>query len=264
MRTTTKARVAAILLRARAPIALSLSLVCAPTFATLTVGAGSSLQLGDGKLDLGCSDFAIAGSAAGGSGSVAGIANLAIAGGSLSPGVGRIALGGNFSNTGTFIPGSSAINIVDACGNGTSRITGANAFYDFIVNSASGKQLVFPAGVVQNIAHAFVLQGTTGNLLQVLSSTPGTKARLILAAGATQTISYVNARDNDASGGATIAPGTAANYHSVDGGGLLNWFATVIGPSGGAAVPAPALGRRAMLLLAALLAAFAWRQSRHS
>jgi hypothetical protein len=236
-----------------------------PAFAAFTVGVGSSLQLGDGKFDLGCSDLIINGSAAGGSGAVAGVANLAIAGGSLSPGAGRIALGGDFSNAGTFIPGSSSVNIVDACGNGTSRITGTTAFYDLLVGSTIGKQLVFPAGVVQNVAHAFALQGAAGNLLQVLSSTPGTKARLVVAAGAAQTIAYVNARHNDASGGATVAPGTAANYNSVDGDGLLNWFAAVIGPPGGtAAVPAPLLGRWAALLLAALLAAFAWRRSRHS
>jgi hypothetical protein len=93
----------------------------------------------------------------------------------------------------------------------------------------------------------------------VASSTPGTKALLTLTPGAAQLVDYVNARDNDASGGPTIAPGTPAAYHSVDAGGLINWFSTR-GGGGGAAVSAPALGRRAALLLAALLAGLAWRR----
>ncbi|HEX7914455.1 hypothetical protein [Rudaea sp.] len=241
-------------------LALSAMQACA---SGVTVGAGSSVDFGNASINLGCADLNVAGGANANAAGVSGIANLAVAaGGTFAAGSSRIALGGDFADTGTFAPGTGQMLIGDACGNGVSHVTGGSAFYDLLVSSSVGKQLVFPAGIAQSIAHAFALQGAAGNLLQVLSSTPGSKARLTVAAGAAQTIAYVNARDNDASAGATIAPGAPSAYHSVDAGNLVNWFGAAIGGNGGGAVPAPALGHWAALLLAALLATFAWRRSR--
>ncbi|MFT3789573.1 MAG: hypothetical protein QM741_00540 [Rudaea sp.] len=228
-----------------AAAAMLSTLASAPALAALTVGAGSSLHVGDGALDLGCSDWIIAGSAASGSGSVAGIANLAITGGSLTAGAGRFALGGDFSDAGAFVPGASRVSIVDACGGGTSTVSGATSFYDLVVASATGKQLVLPAALTQSVAHALTLQGAAGHLLGVLSSAAGQQALLNVSTAAAQTIAWVDARDDKASG-ATIAPGSAASFQSVDGGNLTNWFVTaVIVSGGGAPVPAPALGRPA-------------------
>ncbi len=255
---------------ARRAVSLGFALVCvfAATcvHAGIEVGAGSSLAIGDGLLDLGCSDLIVAGSAAGSSGSVAGIANLSVAaGGMLAPGAGQITLGGNFSDAGTFTPGTSAVAIIDACGNGTSSVSGATNFHDLLISTATGKQLVLPATLTQSIAHALTLQGAAGNLLQVLSSSAGQQALLNVNAAAAQSIAYVNARDDKASG-ATIAPGAAATYNSVDSGDLTNWFTgAVIGPGGGAApIPTPMLNRWTAWLLAVLLAALARKQSRAS
>ena len=85
----------------------------------------------------------------------------------------------------------------------------------------------------------------------------GASESVELAAGAT----LGTLRDDKASG-ATIAPGPAASFQSVDGGNLTNWFVNAVIGNGGAPVPAPALDRLAALLLAALLAGLAWRRSR--
>ena len=240
----------------------ALAAATAPAHAAgLDVGAGSHVDFGNAVVDLACGDLVVAGSANTNGANLTALADLAVAaGGALSGASSSIALGGDFANAGAFAPGSGRVVIGDACGTGVSRIAGANAFHDFTVTSSIGKQVAFPAGLAQTVVHTFALQGAPGHLLQVQSSTPGTKARLNVPAATAQTIAYVHALDNDASGGAAIAQGAASNYHSVDGGNLLNWFSNAAGTNG--AVPTPTLDRWAVLLLGALLTAFAWKRRR--
>lgn len=224
----------------------------------VTVGAGASVNFADAVIDLGCSDLTVAGTANASLANVSGIASLVLSG-NFAPGTARLFIGKDFSNGGAFVPGTSVVNFVDACGSGTSALTGTTNFHDLVVTSSAAKSLVLPAGVTQSVAHALTLQGAVGNLLKIVSSAAGTQAQLNVASGAAQAIAYVSARDNKA-GGATIAPGAASNYQSVDAGNLSNWFAAVVTPPGGnATVPAPMLDRLALLLLALALCAWAWR-----
>ena len=237
--------------------ALLLALAAESAVASVTIGSGSTVNFADGTFDFGCQDMAIAGQATGTAETLRSIVNLIISsGGGLAPGAGTIWLGGDFANAGTFVPGTSRVNVVDTCGSGISRVSGATNFYEFAVVSNSGKQLVFPVGATQTVSHALTFLGATGKLLNIVSSATGTKALLTVSPAATQTIGYVNARDNDASGGATIAPGTPAQYHSVDSGALINWFGGMSG-GGGAMVQAPLLGTvgRFLLLLGFLFVA---------
>ncbi|MFT3790629.1 MAG: tail fiber domain-containing protein [Rudaea sp.] len=236
----------------------SLLALCASlAHGAVTIGAGSSIDFADAAIDLGCSDLTVAGSASASSATLDGIASLAL-GGSFAPGAARVSVGKDFSNGGTFIPGTSLVNFVDACGDGTSAITGATGFYDLVATSSAGKSLVFPVGATQSVAHALTLQGIAGNLLKIVSSAAGTQAQLNMASGAAQAIAYVSARDNQATG-ATIAPGPAANYQSVDAGNLVNWFAAVLTPGGSATVPTPMLDPLVLSVLALALCAWAWR-----
>jgi hypothetical protein len=235
-----------------------------PCHATVTIGAASNVNFADATVGFGCSDLIVAGQASGDAATLSTITNLSIAaGGSLAPGASQMVLGGNFTDAGSFTPATSRVSFVDACGNGTSTVSGSTGFHDFAVTTATGKNLVLPAGVTQTVAHALTLQGAAGNLLQVTSSTSGQQALLNVSAAAAQSIAWVDARDNKASS-AAIAPGTAATYNSVDSGDLTNWFAdAVIGPGGSgtdAPTPAPALGRYAALLLTTLLAALACKR----
>lgn len=218
--------------------------------AAIVVGAGSSVNFADNYVDLGCSDLHIAGSVAASAAHFSSIANLDLDGGSFAPGASQISLGGNFANAGSFVSGNSRVAIVDACGNGTSQLSGATGFYDFVATTASGKQISFPVAATQSVEHSLTLQGAAGHLLNINSSTAGQQGLLALANGAAQTISYVNARDNRASV-AHIAPGPPAQFNSVDGGNLLNWFLDASGS--GALVPAPALGTGRWMLVAAVL-----------
>jgi len=247
-------------------IALWIALACeaASTLghaAALDVGAGSSISFGDGVLDLGCSHLTIEGSATGVSGGISGVANVLVAvGGSLSPGSGQLTLGGNFVDAGTFAPGTSTVAVVDACGSGTSALSGSTSFYDLAVVTTIGKRLVLPALLTQSIAHALTLRGAVDELLRVSSSAAGQQTLLNVNPAAVQIIAYVDARDDRASG-AIIAPGAPATHQSVDDGNLTNWFATdLTGPGGGdAPIPTPSLSLVAQLALLAGVLLLAWR-----
>lgn len=240
-------------------------LAAAPVFAAVTIGSGSAINFADGTVHLGCSDLIIDGTGAGSAATIDRIASLAIdPRGTLAPGGSTFSLGGNFIDAGIFAAATSRIAIVDACGSGTSQISGSASFYDFVVATGTGKGLVLPAGITQSVEHALTLQGVSSGLLQITSSMAGQQALLNVATSAAQTIAYVNARDNRASG-ATIATGPAANYQSVDGGNLLNWFANAVLAPGSAAVPVPLLnpyGFITLLLALSLGACFARRPAR--
>ena len=124
--------------------ALLLALAAESAVASVTIGSGSTVNFADGTFDFGCQDMAIAGQATGTAETLRSIVNLIISsGGGLAPGAGTIWLGGDFANAGTFVPGTSRVNVVDTCGSGISRVSGATNFYEFAVVSNSGKQLVF-------------------------------------------------------------------------------------------------------------------------
>jgi hypothetical protein len=235
----------------RALANLLAALACAfatPAFAQIDIGAGSTFDFGNAAIDFGCSDLNVAGSATAASGAFTNLRDLTIvAGGDFAAGASQIALGGNFTDAGAFHAGSGSVRIVDNCGTGASQLTGSTSFYDFLVSTTSGKQLILPATVTQNVSHALSLAGSAGNLLQVRSSSAGQRANLAVAGSATQKIAYVTARDNAATG-AAIAPGAPAAYNSVDGGNLVNWFLAAVG-GGGEPVPAPGLGLIGRLLL---------------
>ncbi len=240
--------------------ALGLALA-APARADLSVGAGTTFAFPDGTVDLDCTDLVVAGTAQGGSATVVNIRNLVIqSGGTLQAGASTLSLGGDFSNGGSFSAGSGSVKIVDACGSGVSRISGANSFHDLDVATSTGKQLVLPAGETQTVTHALTLQGAAGQLLQLDSSTPGTQAVLAVAPAATQQLRYVDAQDNRA-GDAPIAPGTPASRQSVDGGNLSGWFGAGAG-DGQAVTPIPTLGEWGLMLLGLLAAGLGARRLR--
>lgn len=236
---------------------LAAVLWAAPARADFSVGAGAQVDFGDATIDFACGRLDVAGQATGTAAHLVSISDFSLAaGGTFAPGASQLALGGGFANAGSFVAGSSRVEIVDACGSGTSLFAGATDFYDLAVLSATAKRLVLPVGSTQGVAHALTLQGVAGNLLRVESAAAGQRAVLAVAAGASQSIDYVDARDNQASL-ATIAPGAAAAYHSIDSGNLVNWFENGGGPTPGDVVPTPTLDALSRALLIALLIAVA-------
>ncbi|MEO8751121.1 MAG: DUF1566 domain-containing protein [Casimicrobiaceae bacterium] len=216
-----------------AACALLLSLGSGLAVAQLSVPAGAALNLAGATLNAGCQDVSVGGTLATGPGQLVGVRNIAVAGsGTLDGGSGTIGLSGDFGQSGTFNPATGTMQIGDGCGTTTSTFTGTSSFYTFNTSTATGRGLNFPANQTQSVAHALSLTGAAGALVTIRSSAAGTAGNLALAAGAAQTIAYVDVADNHATV-QPIAPGAAATFNSIKGPNSNGWFVIAVsGPTG--------------------------------
>ncbi len=128
-------------------------------------------------------------------------------------------ISGNWTNNDTYTKDTSTVTL-----DGTSQIvSGSTTFYNLTKAVTSADTLTFQAGQTQTLAAGGALSftGTSGNLLQLRSSTPGTEWFLTVNAGVAPIANYVDVKDSNASGGQTMYA-----YYSVDaapGGTNTNW-----------------------------------------
>ncbi len=135
-----------------------------------------------------------------------------------------INVSGNWNNnevTDTVLEDTSTV-ILD----GTAQsVSGATTFYSFNKTVAAADTLTFAAGSTTTIAAlgTLTLDGDPGQLLSLVSATPGTRWNLTLSATAIKAIDYVDVKDSDASGSAVaLKPINPTN--SVDSGNNFDWF----------------------------------------
>lgn len=123
---------------------------------------------------------------------------------------------GNFTHSGgTFTPGTGTVTL-----DGTNQsLFGNTTFYSLSKVVTTAATLTLDNTANQTVTENLTLTGATGQLLSIVSDSPGNAANLTLQAGGLQSISLVNVTDNDASGGLTLAAAGA----SVDGGNNTNW-----------------------------------------
>jgi len=166
----------------------------------VTVGSGSSLNLGTGNLALGCADLDVLGTfTAGPVGFTQGRDVTIAASGVMNGNSATLQLSGDWDNTGSFVPGTSTVLIVDGCGLLSGVINGNSSFNNLEIESASGKQVSFTAGSTQTVAGAFAVGGASGFFLKIRSTIGGLAAFLnILGAG---TATFVDVQDNNALAG---------------------------------------------------------------
>lgn len=216
----------------------------------ITVPAGGSLSLAGGAMDLGCTDITVAGNLQVGSAAITNVRNVAIQAGTspdgtLDGGSGSITLAGNWSNSGTFIPGTSSVFFVDNFGCApSSTLSGNTTFYNLSLISNLGKVYTFTSGATQTVLHALTIQGTPANPIQIASSTPGSPSFINLAPGGTQNIANVGVSDNWATG-QPLAP-LLSNAGGA--GNSLGWFGIPLN------ISVPVLGAGGIGLLALILA----------
>ncbi len=137
----------------------------------------------------------------------------------LNAGTGTIRGSGDWTNEDTFIAGTSSV-ILDGS---AQSIVGSTTFHHLTKTVTVADTLTFTAGTTQTVTGAATLQGASGQLLALRSSSPGTRWNLQLASGAIKAISHVDVMDSDASGSdpalLDINPG-----YSVDSGNNVRWF----------------------------------------
>lgn len=142
------------------------------------------------------------------------------AAGTLNAPAGNIGVNFNWSNHGTFVANGGTVNLAGDQPGG--MITGNTTFAGLVLTNGIVGRLTFEAGSTQTVTTALSIQGPTIPQFYpfvLVSSVPGTRWKINLQNGATQSIANVNVRDSDASGGQTLhAQGT-----SFDGGNNVNW-----------------------------------------
>ena len=135
-----------------------------------------------------------------------------------------IRVDGNWSNSGTFTHNNDAVFLT---GTGASIVSGSNTFHTLVADHAEsdtgpGKAITFAANTTQTIAHTLTLKGSSGNLMALASTSPGSAATLDVT-GATVTASYLDIADSILSGYSASKPG---DTNSTDNGGNSGWFNT--------------------------------------
>lgn len=111
------------------------------------VGSGATTTLASSPtLDLNCNDFAINGQFLTGPGTVQDANDVAInSGGTLDGGSGVINVDGDWTNNGTFIPGTSTVQLLGACTGSPVVLTGQTTFCHLDLSGA-GITYTIPAG----------------------------------------------------------------------------------------------------------------------
>ena len=117
---------------------------------------------------------------------------------------------------GTFTHGNNTVTFTDS--GQASRISGNVNFYNLTCTTAS-KQLDFIAGETFTISNALTLTGTSGNLIDIDSTSSGSLFYIML--NGTASADYVDVRDSLVDGTGTIPIGAT---NSVDTGNTFNWF----------------------------------------
>jgi hypothetical protein len=198
--------------------------------AGLRVGNGAAVDLGSGRVDLNCLNLETAGRFAVGAGSVSGADSVSIQPtGELDGGSGTIQLTGDWTNAGSFAPGQSGVRIEDGCGIGVSAVSGDNEFAGFSAVTTTGKTISVAADSLQTFSNLVRLQGEApAGRLRIRSSIDGQPVYFVLFEQGAQHIEAVDVKDNDASGGQLLVPGTPEQFASVDAGNNRNWFSQIL------------------------------------
>jgi hypothetical protein len=134
--------------------------------------------------------------------------NFTITAGTIDTSSYNITVGGDWSNSGTFIPNSNTVTLTS----GTHALAGATTFNNLTINA--NNTVTFPANTTQAINGNFSCSGTAGNMITINSSVPGTKATLSKASGIVS-CDYLSITDFSAEGGAVWHAGlnsTGTNY----------------------------------------------------
>jgi hypothetical protein len=208
--------------------------------ANVSIGTGSTVDLGTGSLALGCADLDVTGTLTAGTVGFTGARDVAInPSGVVNGNSATLSLSGDWDNAGTFNAGSSTVQMVDGCALASGVVTGNTSFANLSISTTTAKQVSFAAGSTQSMT-GLSLHGTAGNRLVIRSTVNGSPAFFNL--NGTSSVDQIDVADIDAQAGNDIPIG----HNSVKGPNTLGW---IFG------VPVPMLAPLALGVLALLLLA---------
>ena len=210
------------------PIALVLSTllvaVAAPA-AQLTVGAGSSIDLGSSQLDLGCADLTVAGSLSLSTGTIEGARDVSGAG-VLAAGLGVLRLAGDWLPNSSFSTSLATVEFVDGCGRTAATILGDNSFATLRLLTTTSKLFAFEAARTQTIRTSLDIEGASGAPATVRSTSSGTAAIFDFEPGGLGLAQAVDVDDNFVVNGYVIA-----DDGSTIGSNTSEWIFAAVAPA---------------------------------
>lgn len=163
------------------------------------------------------------------------IVNITASGLTLSASSSTFVVGAASTNTRTFAGGGmayGALTYTVAGSTGELDITGANTFTDInFSDSTNARTLSFPASTTTTITGNFNVQGTSGKLMSIISSTSGTAATISKVSGVVA-CNYLSVKDSAATGGASwFAGANSTNVSNNTGWSFTN--GVIIAAAGG-------------------------------
>lgn len=181
----------------KAASALAFAALSLTSWAQVSVPTGGDLVVPPGgAMNLGCTSLNVSGSFALNSGQLSSVGGVSIgSGGSVNGGSGTFNVSGNWSNSGTFVPGTGSVVFYDGCASGPITITGTTAFNNLTLSSSTGRTFVVPEGSGITVNGTLTLQGAPGQPITLASSGSGT-AVINLGPGAQVVRSHVNVNGN--------------------------------------------------------------------
>lgn len=118
-----------------------------------------------------------------------------------------------------FYGGGLTYNVLRFISTGNKYVYGSSTFYQ-IDNTTQPGTIYFEVSTTQTVTN-FLLSGTSGNLISLASTTPGTRFNLSSPSG-TKNVSYCSITDSNATGGAVW--NSFLTNGNVDGGNNLGWI----------------------------------------
>lgn len=203
----------------------------------VTLGSTRTFTLAGGTLDmagktLSASTFAVSGTTTraitfnGGTITLSGVTattwNATGSGFTSSAGTGTGLITMTGSTAKTFVGnGYNYAATLNQGGAGALTIADSNTFYDITSSytATAAATITLTSGTTQTVTQ-FTASGTSGNLLTLNSTTPGSAATLSDSSG-TNAVTYTSLTDSTATGGATWTAYLTSN--NVDGGGNTGW-----------------------------------------
>lgn len=131
---------------------------------------------------------------------------------------GAFAVSHDFTNDGTFTQSLGEVSFTGTA----SQISGDSTFYDLAFETA-GQEIIFAAGSTQTVTHKFSVSGQEGNLIKLVSGTPGTSWKLDCSS-ATADVMYAELKDSEnITEDATSAPVMLYAFKGKDSGNNSWW-----------------------------------------
>ena len=183
------------------------------SYAQVTVPTGGTTSLpASGIMNLGCNALNVSGAYRVNSGQAINASGVSIgSGGTLDGGQGIVSVSGNWSNSGTFVPGTGTVMFIDGCATGNIVLSGTAVFNNLTLSSSTGRTFVIPAGANITVNGVLTLQGASGQPISLVSSA-GSTAFIGLGPQATVVRNNVNVANNVQIGAAPANIPTLSEY----------------------------------------------------